>query len=301
MNAPTATRSGVGHVKTRLSSGFTVLDNGLLQHSGMSLTAIALSCHLQSLPEGAGVSIRTLAARFPEGEVRIAAALRELERHGYLERLRVRLPNGRVITRTMAYTIPKRLPLPEPPTDADPDPSPEPDPPSGGGGGGTPVPLPPPPSSTPPPSPVREAVPPPSQRQPRPTRIPTRIPAPAPAPPPEGPAADLLRGLRADEPRLTLSSRDIERLAPGVDSWFARGATPDAVRRTLTACLPDDLKHPAGILDYRLSSLIPPPLPTAPVGPPPPDPFQTCDDCDRAFRAPEPGLCRECREARAAA
>ncbi|TXS05695.1 helix-turn-helix domain-containing protein, partial [Streptomyces sp. col6] len=27
------------------------------------------------------------------------------------------------------------------------------------------------------------------------------------------------------------------------------------------------------------------------------DPFQDCDLCDRVFRAPEPGHCRECREA----
>ncbi|MEV7277976.1 helix-turn-helix domain-containing protein [Streptomyces sp. NPDC093111] len=274
----------------------------------MTLTAIALSCHIQSLPEGAGVSIRSLAAHFPEGEVRIATALRELERHGYLERLRVRLPNGRVITRTMAYTVPKRAPagdpapptavepLPQPPAavepepqqdpEPDPDPTPEPDPdpdpdpPSGGAA---------PPPPPPPPPPVREAAP----RPPKPARPPVQ-------PLPEGPAAELLLGLRAQEPRLTLSVRDVLRLAPGVDAWFARGATPDAVRRTLTACLPADLKHPAGILDYRLTSLLPPPLPAAPVAPPAPDPFQTCDDCERAFRAPEPGLCRDCREERRA-
>ncbi|WP_408909827.1 hypothetical protein [Streptomyces luteolus] len=71
------------------------------QHSKLSLTAIGLATHIQSLPEGAEVGIRALAARFAEGEVRIAAALRELEAHGYLSRTRARLPSGRIVTRTV--------------------------------------------------------------------------------------------------------------------------------------------------------------------------------------------------------
>lgn len=38
------------------------------------------------------MDIKTPAARFPEGETRIAAALRELEAHGYLSRTKERLP-----------------------------------------------------------------------------------------------------------------------------------------------------------------------------------------------------------------
>ena len=68
----------------------------------MPLTAIGRAAHIQSLPAGAKVSIKALADRFPEGEVRIAAALRELETHGYLARTRERLPSGRVITRTVS-------------------------------------------------------------------------------------------------------------------------------------------------------------------------------------------------------
>ncbi|MFS8364566.1 helix-turn-helix domain-containing protein, partial [Streptomyces sp. CWNU-52H] len=86
--------------------------------------------------------------------------------------------------------------------------------------------------------------------------------------------------------------------------WLDRGAAPEAVRRTLTAGLPEGpLHHPAGLLAHRLAELLPPPLPTCakpPTGvavrPAHPFPLQNCDGCDRAFRSPEPGLrCRDCR------
>lgn len=258
-----ASRGGVIHVTARHTSHFTVIGNHLAQHEKLSLLAIGLAVHIQSLAQGTSISIRSLAERFPEGEIRIAAGLRELEAYGYLARTLERLPGGRMATRTVSYNRPGAT---TPPPDPDPDPDPDP-------------------SQGPEPAPEREP-------EPRAERAPQ--PQPAPAPParlPEGPAADLLLGLRAHEPRLLLSVRDIQRLAPGVDAWFARGAHPDAVRRTLTACLPDDLKHPAGLLSHRLTTLLPPPLPAKP---PAPDPLQTCEDCDRAFRAPEPGRCREC-------
>ncbi|WP_349017334.1 hypothetical protein [Streptomyces solicavernae] len=85
---------------------FTVLSDDLLQHPELSATAIGISAYIQSLPEGSDVSIRALAGRFTEGEVRIASALRELEAHGYLARTRVRLPSGRIVTQTVSYNVP---------------------------------------------------------------------------------------------------------------------------------------------------------------------------------------------------
>src|SRR5262249_4000474 len=61
-------RSGVTHVKERLDGNFTVISNELLQHPELSWLAIGISCHIQSLPEGAPVSIKTLAAKMREGE-----------------------------------------------------------------------------------------------------------------------------------------------------------------------------------------------------------------------------------------
>ncbi|MBN3930797.1 helix-turn-helix domain-containing protein [Streptomyces verrucosisporus] len=290
--APSAVPGGgVVHVTARHTERFTVVGNHLAQHRELSLTAIGLGVHIQSLPDGARVDIRTLAARFAEGETRIAAALRELEAHGYLSRKRERLPSGRVVTRTVSYdnpaavragqaerVRPSRPPvrLPEPRPTPAPAPAAEP----------TPVPA---PVAAPPPPP------PPPLPQPRTTGNPVR----------ERAATAILAELRRDDPRLLLSERDVTRLAPAVTAWLERGAAPDAVRRTLAADLPaEPLRHPAALLAHRLTALLPPHLPAAPPPaprPPRPDPLRNCDGCDRAFRSPAPGLCRDCREARATA
>ncbi|MFD9226026.1 helix-turn-helix domain-containing protein [Streptomyces sp. NPDC060064] len=275
-------RPGVGHVDERHPEQFTVVGNHLAQHPELSLTAIGLATHIQSLPDGALVGIKALAAKFPEGETRIAAALRELEAHGYMARIKERMPSGQIVTRTISYnkpqarpaapataSAPRREPAPEPE-------EPEPAAPAPAAGGPTPE----------PPAPALS----------RPAR-----PAPAPLPEPQTPdlerhrtAAELLAGLRAHDPRLLLSARDVRRLAPAVSAWLERGIEPGAVRRTLTAALPaDPIHHPAALLAHRLTAMLPPPLPAVAVTPRP-DPLQNCDRCDRAFRAPEPGCCPGC-------
>ncbi|MGW3492646.1 helix-turn-helix domain-containing protein [Streptomyces sp. NPDC001020] len=99
--------SGVTHVNEPHHENFTVVGNHLAQHAELSLTAIGLAVHIQSLPKGTPVGIKTLAGKFPEGEIRIAAALRELEEHGYLSRTKERLQSGRVTTRTTSYNRPR--------------------------------------------------------------------------------------------------------------------------------------------------------------------------------------------------
>ncbi|MGX1760878.1 hypothetical protein ACWIG5_28840 [Streptomyces lydicus] len=94
------------HIRQYQPDRYTIIGNHLAQHRELSLTAIGVGTHILSLPEGAPVDIRTLAARFPEGRDRIAFALRELEAHGYVERVRERTPGGRVVTRTYAHNAP---------------------------------------------------------------------------------------------------------------------------------------------------------------------------------------------------
>ncbi|MEU7718379.1 helix-turn-helix domain-containing protein [Streptomyces tibetensis] len=108
-SAPARAQSGtfgVQHVTERHEDNFTVVGNHLAQHPDLSLTAIGLAVHIQSLPAGSPIGIKTLTAKFQEGEIRIAAALRELETHGYLTRARERLQSGRVVTRTVSYNKP---------------------------------------------------------------------------------------------------------------------------------------------------------------------------------------------------
>ncbi len=286
--------SGVIHVAIPHASRFTIVGNHLAQHDGLSLIAIGIGVHIQSLPAGSQVGIKALTARFAEGETTIAAALRELETHGYLLRTRARLANGRMVTRTVFCNQPGALLR---------------------GGAVAPVavaakpgmtPVVPVPVSVPPPAP--EPAPVPEEERP-PVRVPSRI---APKPPrrplpqpreftPElhRAASALLADLRRHAPELVLSEDDVEELAPGAAAWLERGAHPDAIRHALTTELPQPPKYPAKIVRHRLAVLLPPPLPgtqeLARVSRTPATPFQTCEGCDRAFRSPDPGHCRDCR------
>ncbi|GAA2504048.1 hypothetical protein GCM10010393_40810 [Streptomyces gobitricini] len=283
----------------RHTSHYTVVGNHLAQHRELSLVAIGLAVHIQSLRAGARVGIKCFADRFPESEQRITEAMRELEAAGYLARSCERLPNGRLLPRTVSYNRPgaaHAIPAPDPAPVAAPGTDPVPE----SVAGPVPVPVhdpdpgpaPEQPSSPAPPGPA-------SAPEPRPEPVPGPPAPPLPAPGSHDPdrhraAVGLLAGLRRDDRRLLLSEPDVQRLAPGVAAWLERDAAPDAVRRTLTAGLPDRMRNPAAVLAYRLTALLPPPLPSAPAAP---DPFQTCESCDRAFRAPEPGRCRACRPA----
>ncbi|MFF9474674.1 helix-turn-helix domain-containing protein [Streptomyces roseolus] len=310
---------GLIHRNVRLTSRYVVISNDLAQHPDLTVPAVGLAVIIQSLPAGTPVGIKALAARTKGlSEVRIAAALRELEAAGFLSRTRERQADGRFIPRTISYNRPGAEPravretpearqVPEAAREAQEEPpapkaleprrapraaAPSPAPAPAAPPMTTPAP---PPSAPRPTSPAHMAAPLALAPTPSP-------PTPAPSPLPERhlPAAALLAALRVREPRLLLSERDVRRLAPGVTEWLERGAHPEAVSRTLCATIPHDLAHPAGLLAHRLAALMPPPLPAAPVAPPPPDPFQNCDDCDRAFRAPEPGLCGGCRASAAA-
>ena len=330
-----ATRSGGGvrHEKFRHRDGFTVVGNHLSQHLELSLVALGLGLHIQSLPDGEIVAIKFLAARFDDSEARIAAGLRELEAAGYLSRDRVRLPNGQIVTHTvfrdkpdapLAEQAPRAPRKPRAPRPAVRRPRPD-------RVAATVPPHPAPPScdELPPlwagfdeefaaqePEPGPDTYPHP---EPHPDPDPERAPAPAlaPAPTPKAPAPrppsrplpeprtfdperdhvarDLLHSLRLDDPRLTLADRDVERLGPAVATWLERKVAPDAVRQALTVKLPEHPHSPAGLIAHRLTANMPGPLPAAPPPAARPDPFQDCDGCGRVFRAPQPGACRECR------
>lgn len=251
---------GVVHDNARHTTRFTVVGNHLAQHENLSLVAIGLAVHIQSLPTGAQVDIDTLAERFPEGKTRIANALRELEAHGYLRRTRVRTDQGHMVTRTVSCNQPGRT----------------------AGGGDEPSPHP------------RRVV----EKPPRRRALPS-VPQPVyPAPDLLQTALGVLSGLRREDARLLISATDAEHLVPGVAAWLERDLTPEAVHRALTTDLPQEpLHHPAALLAHRLTAQLPPLPPfRAPKDPPAArHPLQNCDTCDRAYRAPEPGTCGACR------
>ncbi|MGH3324937.1 MAG: hypothetical protein ACRDOV_11030 [Streptomyces sp.] len=263
-----APRAGVVHVRHRHTDRYTVVGNHLAQHPRLSATAIGLAVHIQSLPDGASVTAKTLTLRFREGEITIRRALNELEAAGYLERRRVPLGAGRFATRTFSHDKPGcSSPTSTVPAQAD--------------GHAAPTPVLGKSAAARPPVPPRQPTPPP--------------------PSATGTAAELLARLRIADPRLLLSTRDVDRLVPAVDTWLARSTTPAQITRTLTANLPPEpvpIHHPARFLEHRLSVLLPPPLPAD--SPPPPAPRQaplvTCEGCERAIRSHDPDArCADCR------
>ncbi|MET9695655.1 helix-turn-helix domain-containing protein [Streptomyces sp. NPDC006529] len=286
-------------MNVRHQKRFTIVGNHLAQHTEMSLVAMGLALHIQSLPAGHRIGIKDLAERFPESEYRIAEALRELEKYGYLMRTRVRLDNGQVVTRTVSYNRPRFLGE-EPPEAGEDDAGAD----AGGGA---------PPGERSGGAPVRAAgahvaaV----EPLPRPAEEVVSVVRPLPRPAEEGSparreaAARILVALRAVDPRLLLGTRDIERFVPATEAWLERGAAPDAVIAALSGDLPPHPRNPAGLVAYRLAVRIPPErVPAAagpfPVRPPGPEPLRNCDHCDRAYRGPEPGCCDGCRSSGAA-
>ncbi|WP_164986127.1 helix-turn-helix domain-containing protein [Streptomyces roseicoloratus] len=285
------TRGGVIHEHTRHTERFTVIGNHLVQHPELSGLAIGIGAHIQSLPTGSPVDIKTIAARMREGTTRTAAAMRELEKHGYLRRTRERLPNGRIVTRTVFCNQPRpsgvdsRSTRPDPKARPEPQPRPEPKPEQ---------------EPKPKPKPEPEQAPRPAQTaRPEPRR--RALPA---VPQPAWPAPDLvetahavLARLRLEDRRLLLSGAETEHLVPGVVAWLERDVSPQAVHHALTSDLPrEPLYRPAAFLAHRLTDRLPPAPPfRAPEQPL--HPLQNCDTCDRAFRAPEPGRCSACTAA----
>ncbi|MFF9146284.1 hypothetical protein ACF1BN_15630 [Streptomyces sp. NPDC014861] len=177
-SAPRA-RGGVVHHSAPLpESDSTPVSTAMLHHPELSFLARGIGGYITSLPEGAEITIRALASKAREGEIRVAGALRELESQGYLARRRVRLPDGRLVTHTSWHRVPDAPTAERPTPDPDPKPGPKPrrDPKPDPGPDLDPEPD---PDPAPVPDPERDREPAPA---PAPAPVPAAAPAPAPAP-----------------------------------------------------------------------------------------------------------------------
>ena len=82
---------------------YTVMSNHHLRNVALSLKAKGLMSLMLSLPEDWDYTLKGLACICKDGVDSISATIKELERHGYLSRKRLRLPNGRL--GDIEYTI----------------------------------------------------------------------------------------------------------------------------------------------------------------------------------------------------
>ncbi|MFM9446167.1 helix-turn-helix domain-containing protein [Streptomyces acidiscabies] len=257
-----------------------MIGNHLAQHPDLSLLAIGLGVHIQSLPAGACIAIKSLAGRFPEGVDRISAGLRELEHHGYLRRTPEQIQGGRIITRTVSCNQPGRTNRPAHSgrshiprnsgtegdrtgehasrthgarshgnRDRDSD-SEGRD--NGGHHSGSYA-------DEGPGTQLHGSQPPNPPQQPRKKALPS-VPHPSCTTP--GifqKASEVLADLRRHDPRLYLSATDIAHLSPGVAAWLEREVSPGTVRRALTENLPlEPLCRPAAFVAHRLTAQLPP-------------------------------------------
>lgn len=245
---------------------FTPLGNDVLRDSRLSFCARGILAHLLSQPDGKRDDIRTLTERTPEGRERVASAMRELERFGYLKRTKRRSPEGQIYTEVEVFETPEGPTWPVTPGTGFP-----------GSGGSA--------ASPGGDHPVNDRV---------------EEPTPA-APPPAAHAdagredelgeeakasADLLARIARTEPRLAIGRREALRLAPLVTEWRRRGASELHVISSLTAGLPrDGVHHPARFIESRLVAKMPTEPHVTPAR------FE-CDECGVPILAP--GACRSC-------
>ena len=247
---------------------FTVLGNEVLRDSRLSFCARGILAHLLSQHDGKREDIRKLTDRTPEGRERVASAMRELERFGYLKRTKKRTPEGQIYTEVDVFDAPGGS-----------SPQVAPDPEFPGSGGAAPGP---------------DGDHPVNDRGEQPTH-----PAPSTEDAEVGREGDsdedtdasaaLIARIGRSEPKLSIGQSEALRLAPLVTEWRRRGASDLHVIGALTAGLPSGgVYHPVRFLESRLRSKMPAERRLPPSS-------LECEECGVPVLAP--GRCRSCREA----
>lgn len=246
---------------------FTTLGNEVLRDNRLSFCARGILAHLLSQPDGKRDDIRTLAERTPEGRERVASAMRELERFGYLKRTKKRTLEGRIYTEVEVFDTPKGsssqiAPDTRFPGSGSPAGSPGGDHPLNEGGE----------ESTRPVPPALYA----DDGWEGDSDEETKA------------SAELLARVARAEPKLSLGQAEALRLAPLVTEWRRRGASELHVIGSLTSGLPrDGVHHAARFLETRLAAKMPTEQRAVPSR-------LECEQCGVPVLTA--GLCRSCRD-----
>ncbi|QLE72873.1 MarR family transcriptional regulator [Streptomyces rectiverticillatus] len=243
----------------------------------------SIASHIDRLPDGAAVDIKTLAKELPAyGQQAVASALKALAAAGHLRRIRRVAGEGR--TQWVSRWFFSRTPRDDAWWEAFLE-----------NAEGKPA-LPTTPATTPATTTDAAATAPPQ----------------APPRPESSPAYIALATLGCSDPRLILSAAECTALEPLAAEWLARGVTPQAFARILSNGLPGVIHCPGAFTRKRLIDRLPPEPPPAPApapsrepespsrepeSAPPPRWIMECADCGIPGR-PEAlpgGLCRTCR------
>ena len=101
-------------------NNYTIISNNIFKNKLLSLKAKGLLCLMLSLPEDWDYTVAGLTTLNKDGRDSIASALKELEKHGYLVRNRLRNDHGRIVDiEYIIYEFPVSInetqPIPEKP------------------------------------------------------------------------------------------------------------------------------------------------------------------------------------------
>ncbi|MCX4636851.1 hypothetical protein HEP86_24275 [Streptomyces sp. RPA4-5] len=245
----------------------------------------SIAAYLDRLPEGADISVKTLAKVLPDyGQCALRTALRRLSEAGHLRRVtETHTSDGGSplwVTRTYFSRTARddswwmalcagNVPM----TDDD----------SDGGGDSD--------------------APPPTSGPPRPQAPHVDVDAHVRTRQPRSPGYAALAALGRAEPRMTLSADDCASLEAFAEEWLARGATRDQLLSALTSGLPPHIHHPGRLARSRLLAKMPPEAAGPGAGGPARGPssgplrIMECTVC-RAPGRPEAlpgGVCGPCR------
>jgi hypothetical protein len=271
------------------SDHFTQVSNELARDRRLSRKARGLFLEIASRRDGYGLTVEALVRSGPEGRDAIMTRLKELERHGYLERHQERDERGRLGTAVYRITdSPKR--------------------PATIGAGAKSH------RSAPKSENPTTGKPTSADRQPKKTKIKKtsqQKTTPSPPFPAPSPGVSLLLEIGTRDARLGIGGEALHRQAKRLDTLLADGWDADALRAALTGGLPTHITSPAGFLACRISH-----IPAAPVTLPAqtvgsrdgttytPPPFgqhivtPALPECDECGRPPVPGYdrCAACMD-----
>ncbi|MGW1231384.1 hypothetical protein [Streptomyces californicus] len=267
--------------RTKHESGFTIVPNTILQHSGLSLTARGLLGLLVSLPRVTAQTVRELTEGVAEGQKRVTSAMAELQAAGYVVCTRVQNERGHWSTHVTVHDLPQLSEAPKAET-------PKPGRPKRRIAGTNPKEK---NQEKNPPTPQSEDLA--ALGQVQDTRRETE--EGEVAPPIEeggqelGRAAALLGRLASAESALALSAADVTQLAPLAALWLQRGVSELQLRNELVGGLPAKIKSPRALLADRLTRKMPAePVKVVPLA-------ECGGECGRTLpRGQQAGICSAC-------
>lgn len=93
-------------IRIHHQKNYTVIQNSAIRNTNLSWKARGILVFLLSHPDNWEINIIYLIKQAPDGRAAVRAALDELEKYGYLEKIRSRTKKGAFLTKYLLYEVP---------------------------------------------------------------------------------------------------------------------------------------------------------------------------------------------------